>query len=129
MRVCGTFSCCEDFRSRKQPAQTYSLPGQLFLAALLAIDDADRRFADEADLSQPLDGGDQGASGGHDVLDETDRLPLLEDAFDALARRVVLRSLADEQERQPRLERRSRGKRDCTQLGPGEANGGPGRGG
>src|SRR3954469_25827714 len=109
MRVCGTFPCREDFRRRKQTAQTYSLSSQLLLAALLAIDDADRCLAHESGRTERLDGGQKGPAGRHNVLDETDPLPLGEDAFDLLGGGVVLRRLADEQERQPRLERRCGG--------------------
>src|SRR4051812_15649540 len=116
MRVCGTFPCCEDFRGRKQAAQTYSLPGQLFLAAFLTIDDADRRLARESGLSERLDGGQERPAGGHDVLHEADPLARLEDPFDALARGVVLRRLADEQEGQAGLERRRCGERHRAEL-------------
>src|SRR4051794_2803002 len=112
MRVCGTFSGCEDFRGRKQPAQTYSVRREILLAALLAIDHADSGFAYETGLAERLDGSREGASGGHDVLDEADALAGLEDAFDALRGAVVLRGLADEQEREARLERRGRRERN-----------------
>src|SRR4051794_7721139 len=112
--------CREDFLRREQAAQTYSLPRELFLAALLAVDHADRRFAYEAALAERLDGRDQGPAGGDDVLHQADPLALLEDPFDALAGAVLLRRLAHEEERQTGRERRRGGEGDRAELGAGE---------
>src|SRR6476659_10722746 len=89
---------------------------QLVDAALLAVDDADRVGYTQSGVSERLDRLDRGPARGDDVLDQADALALLVHALQLLRRPVLLRGLADDQERQTRLERRGRRERDRTEL-------------
>ena len=94
---------------------------QFVAAALLPIDHADGRFARQTGLAERLDGVQRGPAGGDHVLEQADPLALLEDAFEPVGGAVLLRRLADEQERQPGGERRGRRERNGAELGAGEA--------
>ena len=60
-------------------------------------------------------------AGGDDVLDEADALALLVDPLEPVGGAVLLRLLADDQERQARRERGGRRERDRAELRPGDA--------
>src|SRR5438105_3210102 len=122
MRVCSTFYGFYDLGCGIQRPQTHRVARELVDAALLAVDHAHRRTADETRLAQGLDRRDQGSAGGDDVLDDAPLLALLEHALDALGGPVALRLLADEQEREARRERPRRRERDGPELWAGEAS-------
>ena len=117
---CGYFRVRAALPPKERP-EPDGLPRERVRAALLAVDDADRRVHDEARLAQRLDRLEQGAAGGDDVLDEADALALLVRALDPFRGAVLLRRLAHDEERQAGLERRRRRERDGAELGPGEA--------
>ena len=66
-------------------------------AALLAVDQAEDSYDDHAGLARGFDGGDGGASGGADIIDDDDRRFLFEEAFDFAAGAVGLLGFADEE--------------------------------
>src|SRR5207302_6747608 len=109
-------------RTENRP-QANSLARQGVRAALLAVDDADRRSDDQTDLTQRLNRLEQGPAGGDDVLDETHAFPSLVHAFDSVRRPILLRAVADDQEREPGRERARRGERNGAEFGRRE----PGR--
>ena len=121
MRFCGTFCRSEQLGRPKQRPQPDAEARERVRPALLAVDHADRRAALETGLPQGLDASTARPAGGDDVLDEADALARLEDALEPVGRAVLLRLLADDQERQARRERRRGGERDCAELGAGEA--------
>src|SRR4249919_3264022 len=96
------------------------MAGESVHAALLPVDHADRGRALETRLPERLHGLDGGTAGGDDVLDDADAVALRVDPFEAVGGPVVLGLLADDQEREPRLERRGRRERDRTQFRAGD---------
>ena len=99
------------------------MPSKGVGAALLTVDDADRRLNPELCFTKRLDGLHQGAAGGHDVLDDAHKLAFCEHAFDAIRGSVVLRVPSHDQERQPRGQRACCGERDRAELRAGEPRG------
>jgi hypothetical protein len=97
--------------------QPHRSSGEGIDAALLAVDHADGIRAPQALDPERLKRLHGGAAGGHDVLDQADRLARLEPAFDPVARPVPLALAPDDQERPSGGERRGRGERDRSELG------------
>src|SRR4051794_18673246 len=120
MRICGDF---EQVGRPEERAQAHRVAREFVDAALFAVDHTDRVGYTQSGISEGLDRCERGPAGGDDVLDQADALALLEDALELLRRPVLLRGLADDQERQSRLERRRRGERDCAELRSCEAVG------
>jgi hypothetical protein len=89
-------------------------------AALLAVDHADRRTADEPGLPERLYRLPGRTAGGDDVLDQADALPRLEHALEPVPGAVLLGLLAHDQEREARLERGGGGQGDRSELGAAE---------
>src|SRR5579862_134301 len=123
MRFCGAFRLRQKLSCPEDGPKTHRTPGQGVRAALFAVDDTDRRLHPEAGIAQGLDRVEERAAGGDDVLDEAHELALLERAFQPVAGAVLLRLLADDEERQARFERRGGRERDRAELGRGEPNG------
>src|SRR5437868_10630524 len=71
MRFCGDFGRFQKVARTENRPQANSLARQGVRAALLAVDDADRRSDDQTDLTQRLNRLEQGPAGGDDILDET----------------------------------------------------------
>src|SRR5262249_27327909 len=113
----------DELRAAKQGSQPNRDAGERVDSTLLAIDDADRGPAGQPCLPERLDRRDRSPARGDDVLDEADAFPRLEEPFEAVARPVALRLLADDQVRQPRGERGGGRKRHGAKLRPGEPNG------
>src|ERR1051325_1533608 len=127
MRFCGTFWGLRELGDREKYPQMDTFVGEGFHSSLLPVDHADRVSHLQPGFAQRPRRRRGGAAGGDHVLDETHELALLEGALDAFGRPVVLRFLADDQERQTGRERRRGRERDRAELRPGEANG-PGLG-
>ena len=89
-------------------------------SALFAVDDAHGRVHDETDVAQRVDRVEQRAAGRDDVLDEADALALLVRALETVRRAVLLRLLANDQERQAGVERGGGRERDGAELRRGE---------
>src|SRR5919197_1813287 len=121
MRLCGDFRGRKEVGGREERSEPHSVAPELLGAALLAIDDADGSPHRQPRRAEGLDRLEQRASGGHNVLDDADRFACCELALDALCGAVVLRRLADDQERQSRRERPRSGQRDRAELRAGEA--------
>src|SRR2546423_4555106 len=109
-------------RAEERP-ETDGVTGERIGAALLSIDHANGRPADETRLPKRLYGPHRRAGRGDDVLDEAHLLALLEDALEPLGRAVALRLLPDDQERQTAGERGGCGEGDGPQLGACEPHG------
>src|SRR5829696_4735866 len=121
---CGGLRALEQLSCPKKGPQAHPDTRELVGSALLPVDHTDRCAALQAGLAKRLDGRDCGASGGHDILDEAHPLASLEGALDAVGGAVVLRLLADDQERQPRGERRGGGEGNGAELGACEPRSG-----
>jgi len=89
------------------------LARQSVRSTLLPVDDAHRRAHDKTRLSSGVDRLEQRAAGRDDVLDEAHGLARLERPFYAVCRPVLLRRVADHEERESGDERR-RGREDDT---------------
>src|SRR5688572_8478679 len=100
MRFCGGFLGRKPLSCPKKGHETGSTARQSVGSALLAIDHADRDSALQAGLAKGVERLDGGSARGDDVLDEADSLARLVGSFEAVCRPVVLRLLADDQERQ-----------------------------
>src|ERR671933_1447303 len=98
MRICGNKRGFEELGGPKEGPQPHRVPRERVDSALLAIDNADRRPADETRLAQGLDGPDRGAAGGDDVLDEAGERAGFEDALEPVLGAVALRLVADDHE-------------------------------
>ena len=123
MRFCGGFLCREQVYCPKKGHKTGSTAGESVDSALLAIDHTDGDPALQTGLPERLESLNRGSSRGDDVLDEADALAWFEDPFQAIRSPVLLRLVADDQERQARGERGCRGEDDCTQLRARDAHG------
>src|SRR5512146_1996043 len=99
------------------------MTGKLVDAPLFTVHNAYGVADDEARVAQRLHRVEQRAAARDDVLDDADRLARLEDALDPVRGPVVLRGLADEQERQPAGQRGGGGQRDGAELRRGQAHG------
>src|SRR5579864_1389982 len=121
MRFCGAFRGPQELSCPEDRPETHRPPGESVGTALLAVDDAHRGLHLQARVAQRLDRLQQGAAGGDDVLDEAHRLALLERPLEPVAGSVLLRLLANDQEREPRLERRGRCERNRAELRRSEA--------
>jgi hypothetical protein len=116
MRFCGGFLRSKQLSCPKKGHKTGSATRESVHSALLAIDHADRDLALETGLAKRLESLDGGPAGRDDILDEADALARFVDPFQAVRGPVLLRLVADDQERHARGERRCRGKDDCAQL-------------
>src|SRR5215208_1861546 len=117
MRVCGTFPPVHDLSCSEQRPEPDRMSGELIGAALLPIHDADGGAHPQAGLPKGRDGLQRGPSRGDDVLDEADRLALLELALEAVPRPVRLRLGAHDHEGETRGQRGRGGQRDGAELG------------
>ncbi len=120
MRFCGGFLGRKPLSCPKKGHETGSAARESVGSALLAIDHADCDPALETGLAKGVERLDGGSAGRDDVLDEADPLARLVRAFEAVRRPVLLRLLADDQERKPRRERGGGGEGDGAQLRAGE---------
>ena len=120
MRFCGGFLGRKPLSCSKQGHETGSTARQGVGSALLAIHHADCDSALEAGLAKSIERLDGGSARGDHVLDEADALAWLVRALEAVRRPVVLRLLADDQERKAGGKRRGRGQGDGTQFRAGE---------
>src|SRR5262245_46016414 len=100
MRISGTFCRLEQFGGPKERPQTHGVARESVRSTLLPIHHADRDSALQTGRSERLDGLDRGPAGRHHVLDQADPLPWLESALQPVLGAVLLRLLADDQERQ-----------------------------
>src|SRR5579862_2817398 len=120
MRFCGAFEALEELPRAEDRTEPDGPPREGVRAPFLAVDDAHGGVHDEARGAQRVDGIEQRAARGDDVLDEAEALAVVVRSFDPVAGSVLLRLLADDDERQPRLERRGRRERDGAELGRGD---------
>ena len=120
MRFCGGFRSRKPLSCSKQGHETGSTARQGVGSALLAIHHADCDSALEAGFAKRIERLDGGSARGNDVLDEADALARLVRTLEAVRSPVVLRLLADDQERNAGGERRGRGEGDGSQFRAGE---------
>src|SRR5919198_3014058 len=99
MRLCGTFLGWGKLGGPKQRPEPDGMAREGVRSTLLAVDNADRRPALEAGLAERVNGLHDFAARGHDVLDEADGFARLEHALDPVSRPVLLRVLANDEER------------------------------
>src|SRR5688500_3316952 len=99
MRFCGGFRRFDELCCPKQRNQPGRAAGESVGSTLLAVDNADDRPALQTGLPERPESRRGGAAGGDDVLDQADELTRLERPFEPVARPVVLRLLADDDER------------------------------
>src|SRR6266511_768381 len=123
MRFCGCFWLGHDVLGTKKRLKAYRMTGQSVGSPLLPIDLADRRPHGQARLPECLNRLEQGTAGGNDVLDEAHALAFLVRPFDAIRGAVILRSLADDQERKAGGKRARRRQCDGAELGRSKADG------
>ena len=101
MRFCGGFLRRQQLSCPKKGHKTGSAARQSVRSTLLAIEHADRDPALQTGFADGIEGLDDGSARGDDVLHEADALARLEHAFEPVRGPVLLRRLADDQEREP----------------------------
>ena len=120
MRICGDKRRLHELGDAKERPQAHRMSRERVHPALLAVDHAHRRAAYETGLAQGFHGGDRGAAGGDDVLDEAGQRARLEDALEPVLGAVALGLLADDHEGKLGGERRRGGQDDGAELGTRE---------
>src|SRR5579859_368689 len=120
MRFCGAFHPGQELSGPENGEKPYRFPCERLVSALFAVDDADGGGDDEARGAQRVDRCEQRAARGDDVLDEAHGLAGFVGPFEPLAGAVLLRLLADDEERQAAFERRRSRERDGAKLWAGE---------
>src|SRR5690242_19504287 len=121
MRFCGGFLPLQQVFYPEERTEPDGVARESVRPTLLAVDHTDCRTDDETCFANRLDRLDERSARGHDVLDEAHGLARLEGAFDAVRGSVLLRGIADHEEREPRGERRGRGEDDAAEHRRGES--------
>ena len=123
MRLGSLIFACMQVFCAKERSEPHADARQRVASTLFSVHDTDGCPTFQTSLTERLDRLDGGPAGGDHVLDQADKLACPEDALEAVGRPVVLRLLADDQEREPRRKRGRGSKRDRSELGPGQAIG------
>ena len=95
MRVCGTFCHILKITRAKERPQTHSVTREFIRSALFAVDNADGYTADETGFPDRLDRLKGGATGCHNVFDQTDQLSRFAYSFELVRGSVPLCLLSD----------------------------------
>ena len=120
-RICGLFCPFQELGGAEEGPQADAVAGEFVDAALLPVDDADRRRRPAGrPPAAPRSRLERRAARGDHVLDEADTLAGLEDALEPVRRAVRLGLAADDQERQAAGQRGRGRERDRAELRAGE---------